>query len=160
MGALATLIDAALDRLQGLARWLVLPIVLALCLQWPLRDFVAHYSRETNDLGQILFAIYVAVAVTAATRAGAHLAADAVARRYGARVRQALARACAGLVLLPFAVFLGLSGAPLVLNSVRELEHFADTGNPGYYVIKLALWLLALCMALAAVAELVRSERT
>lgn len=51
------------------ARWLVLPIVLLLCLQWPLRDLVQGWSREANDLGQWLFALYVAASLTAATRA-------------------------------------------------------------------------------------------
>src|SRR5262249_49003404 len=71
---------------------LVLPLSLLLFLQWPLREWVQMYSREANDLAQILFAFYVAVAITAATRAHAHLATDLVARRLSARVRTAVAR--------------------------------------------------------------------
>ena len=160
MAAFATLIDRALDRLQKLARWLGIPVFVLLCLQWPLRDFVQRFSREANDLGQLLFAIYVAVAVTAATRAGAHLAADAVARRYSAQVKLWLSRGCAALVLAPCGIFLGLSGGPMILNSLGLLERFGDTGNAGYFVVKLALWLLAACMILAAVAEIVRRDGT
>ena len=70
---------AAADRLiaaiMSAARRLILPVVLLLFLQWPLRDLVKGYSREANDLGQLLFALYVAVAFTAAMRAHTHLAA-------------------------------------------------------------------------------------
>ena len=156
MNTFADAIDRFLDGLQNLARWLVIPLFLLLALQWPLREFVQHYSREANDRGQVLFALYAAVAVTAATRAGAHLAADAVARRYSARVRRALSRTCAALVLAPFAIFVAASGRALVMNSVGQLERFGDTGNPGYFAVKLALWLLAFCMAAAALAEILR----
>jgi TRAP-type C4-dicarboxylate transport system permease small subunit len=85
---LARLIAALLRSLQ----WLILPVVLLLFLQWPLRDLVRSHSREANDLGQWIFALYVAASVTAATRAHTHLAADAVARRYGLRIRAGLVR--------------------------------------------------------------------
>jgi hypothetical protein len=71
----------SLDRLLGLmttgASILVLPVSLLLFLQWPLRDLGIGYSREANDLAQTLFALYVAVAITNATRRHSHLAADA-----------------------------------------------------------------------------------
>ncbi len=85
-----------LDRLIGqiiaAAQWLALPLILLLFLQWPLRDIVRGYSREANDLGQIIFALFVAVSVTAATRAGTHLAADTLAQRYSPRTRHRLKR--------------------------------------------------------------------
>ena len=43
---------------------LVLPLALLLFAQWPLRDLVQAHSREANDLAQIIFALYMAVAVT------------------------------------------------------------------------------------------------
>ena len=83
------------------------------------------------------------MAFTAATRAHTHLAADAVARHYrGARAR-ALARLGILLGLLPWALFIIIGGAKLVISSLRALETFPDTNNPGYFIIKLALWLLA-----------------
>src|SRR5215469_11945383 len=99
-----------LDRLIGCivaaAKWLALPLIVLLFLQWPLRDLVHGYSREANDLGQVAFALFVAVSVTAATRARTHLAADLVARRYSPRTRQCLARIGAAAGLLPWAVFI------------------------------------------------------
>src|SRR5437879_11823582 len=93
MGALLDLLDL-LDRLiaallRGL-QWLILPVVLLLFLQWPLRDLVRSHSREANDLGQWIFALYVAASVPAAPRPRTHLPAAVVARRTGRPVRVAL----------------------------------------------------------------------
>lgn len=44
-----------------------------------------------------------------------------------------------------------------VLSSVLGLEAFADTGNPGYYIIKGALWLMAILIIAQVVIEIVRS---
>src|SRR5439155_9859437 len=85
-------VDRALGRLIEGGRWLVLPVALILFLQWPLRDFVQWGSREANDLGQWVFALYVSLAMTFATRERAHLAVDAIAHDYPAPVRAAIAR--------------------------------------------------------------------
>ena len=136
-----------LDRQIGVivdaAKWLALPLVILLFLQWPLRDLVRAYSREANDLGQVAFALFVAVSVTAATRARTHLAADLLARRYSARTRRHLARIGAAIGLLPWAVFILVISKTTVVSSVQHLEAFQDSGNPGYFLIKLALWLMA-----------------
>src|SRR5690349_12077704 len=136
-------LDGLIAGIMSFGRLLALPVVLLLFLQWPLRDLVQAYSREANDLGQWLFALYVAMAFTAATRAHTHLAADALARHYPERTRVLLARLGALIGLFPWALFIILGGANLVIASVRALEAFADTYNPGYFLIKLALWLLA-----------------
>src|SRR5437588_6443542 len=103
-----TRLIGGLDRLVaavlGAGKWLLLPIVVLLFLQWPLRDIFRSYSREANDLGQWIFAIFVAVSVTCATRAGTHLGTDAVARFYPTSVRRALTRLGAAL-LVPWALF-------------------------------------------------------
>ena len=98
-----------LDRLIGFliaaAQWLVLPLIILLFLQWPLRDLVRCCSREANDLGQLIFALYVAFSVSAATRAGTHLAADTLAQRYSARTRRRLKQFGSTLAILPWALF-------------------------------------------------------
>ena len=33
--------------------------------------------------------------------------------------------------------------APPILRSLGHLERFPETGNPGYFIVKLALWVLA-----------------
>jgi len=153
---------AMLDRLIGallrLAGWLVLPVVVLLFLQWPLRDIFRAYSREANDLGQWIFAIYVAVAVTAATRAGTHLGTDAVARFYPAKVRRTLVRIGA-VLLVPWACFVVSASKDIVLGSIRGLESFPDTNNPGYFLIKFALWILAGLMLAQTAIDIAQPRR-
>lgn len=159
------LIDAFVGRLDRLiaaiiavARWLALPLVLLLFLQWPLRDIVRGYSREANDLGQIFFALFVAVSITAATRAGTHLAADTLAHRYPPGTRAVLRKAGIVLGLAPWTVIVLATAAAPVWNSVRGVEAFPDTNNPGYFLVKLALSLLAGTMLLQGLADLLRRE--
>lgn len=149
-----------LDRLIGhivaATQWLALPLILLLFLQWPLRDIVRGYSREANDLGQIIFALFVAVSITAATRAGTHLAADTLAQRYSARARHWLKRVGTAVSVLPWALFVVFAGASFVIPSVRGLEAFADTGNPGYFIIKAALWIMAIVIIAQSLVDVFR----
>ncbi|MBI3706139.1 MAG: TRAP transporter small permease subunit [Proteobacteria bacterium] len=141
-------VDRAVAALIACGRWLVLPVTLVLFVQWPLRDLVQAYSREANDLGQWIFALYVSLAVTFATRERTHIAADALAHRYAAATRTRLARMAALICVVPWALFFLIAGAPMVWQSLRQLEAFPDTSNPGYFIIKASAWLLAL-LALA-----------
>jgi len=152
-------LDRLVAAIVSAGSWLLLPVVVLLLLQWPLRDIFRTWSRDANDLGQWLFALYVAMAFTAATRAHTHLAADAVARHYPERTRVLLARLGALFGLFPWALFVVLGGANLVIASVRAMEAFADTYNPGYFFIKLALWLLAGLVLAQAIIDVVRPRR-
>jgi TRAP-type C4-dicarboxylate transport system permease small subunit len=137
-------LDRALGRALGVLKWLAMPIGLLLFLQWPLREYVHAYSREANDLGQWLFALYVAASVTSATRAGTHLATDALARHYRPSTRRLLTRICDVVALAPWALAILVASTPLILRSLAQLERFPETGNPGYFAIKLAVWVLAI----------------
>ena len=139
-----TRLDRMLGAMIGAMRWLALPLILLLFLQWPLRDLVRCCSREANDLGQIFFALFVAASITAATRAGTHLAADALAQHYSPRIRHMLRKAGALFGLVPWAAFVLVASKPTVLSSVAAFEAFPDTANPGYFLIKLAVWVMAL----------------
>ena len=155
-----TLFLRKLDRLIGglvaAAKWLALPLVVLLFLQWPLRDLLRHFSREANDLGQIAFALFVAVSVTAATRAGTHLAVDLVAKRYSARTRARLARAGSAFGLLPWALVVLFAGKTAVITGLRDLESFQDSGNPGYFLIKVALWVMGAAVVGQALIDIFR----
>lgn len=148
----------AIERMVGwttrLTAPLVLPVSLLLFLQWPLRELVQAGSREANDLAQVLFALYVAVALTAATRDRAHLAADVLARRYSPAWRERLWRAACLLVIVPASLFVIGSGAREAWLSVAELEHFPETLNPGYFAVKIAALVLAVLTLLQAIADL------
>ena len=141
-------IDRAVCGLLAAARWLVLPVALILFLQWPLRDFVKAYSREANDLGQWIFALYVSLAVTFATRERAHLAVDAIAHDYPAAVRGTISRWGGFACVAPWAAFMIWTIGPTAWRSALMLEKFSETLNPGYFLIKVAALLLAV-LALA-----------
>lgn len=153
-------IDRGLGFVIGLGRWLVLPVALLLFLQWPLRDLVRAWSRDANDLAQWLFALYIGFAFTYATRAGSHLAADALAHRYAPAVRARLARIGALVCVVPWSAFILVAGAKPVWQSILQLEGFPDTFNPGYFLVKVAAWLLALLALLQALLDAIRGSST
>lgn len=157
--ALATALDRAVGGILAAARWLALPIVLLLFLQWPLRDGLGRWSREANDLGQWIFALYVACAVTAATRTGRHLSADLFAHRLAERTRRRIAAAALGLALLPWAGFVLWKGWIPAWRSILGLERFQDTDDPGYFLIKAAMLLLATLVAAQGFVDLARLWR-
>lgn len=144
-----------LDRIAAAAAWLVLPLALLLFAQWPLRDLLHALSRQANDIAQWVFALYVAVALRHATRTDAHLKAPA-GWHGGASPR--LRRIGHALCVLPFALFVLVSGAPMAWRSLVEMESFPDTFNPGYFIIKCAAWLMALAMALQALLDMLAAE--
>jgi TRAP-type mannitol/chloroaromatic compound transport system permease small subunit len=153
------LLEACIEYVLAAAKWLALPIVTLLFLQWPLRNWLGLYSREANDLGQWLFALYVAVSITAATRAKAHLAADTLSRNYSVTARDWLTRAGALLGLVPWSLIVLVASWRLVRGSTLLFERFPDTGNFGYFIIKLALLLMALMILVEGLLELISPAR-
>ncbi|HVZ43761.1 MAG TPA: C4-dicarboxylate ABC transporter substrate-binding protein [Ramlibacter sp.] len=135
------------ERMMRLASLLVLPLAVLLFAQWPLRDVVQWGSRQANDAAQVLFALYMACAVTAASRAGSHLAVSRASHPPG-RIRAWILLACTA----PWAAFVVWSSFPTVIQSVSQLEHFPETFNPGYFIVRLALWLLAVLVLLEGLA--------
>ncbi len=148
--------DRVLAAVIALGRWLVLPVSLLLFIQWPLRELVRAYSTQANDLAQWLFALYVSLAMTCATREGSHLAADAVAYRYHAATRRWIGKAAALLCIVPWSLFVLIAGAPLVWRSIIQFEAFPETYSSGYFIIKASAWLLALLALLQGLLEIGR----
>lgn len=131
------------QRLAAFAAWLALPVSLLLFAQWPLRDGVGAGALQANDLAQWLFALYVAVAVAHAGARGGHLVArpDLAARRPRAvRVGEALA-------VLPWSAYLLFTSVPPAWRSVVAAERFPESFSPGYFMVRVALVLLAALMA-------------
>lgn len=145
-------IHAALARLCSAFSFLALPLALLLFAQWPLRELLQAYSRQANDVGQIVFAFYVAVAVTAATRGHAHLASSKPSHQDAHRPRW---HAWAVLACTaPWAVFMLWAGWPLVASSALSLERFGETLTPGYFLIKLAMAWMVLLVLVDGIARL------
>jgi hypothetical protein len=133
---------------------LVLPLTLLLFAQWPLRDLVQAGSRQANDMAQVIFAVYMAIAVTAASIAGMHLAARHAPDEHVKPVtwRAWLVFGCTA----PWAAFVLWTSAPTVWQSVSQLERFGETLNPGYFLIRCSLMLLALLVLVQGIASLRR----
>jgi hypothetical protein len=145
-----------------------LALALLLCLQWPLRDWVQAHSRTANDLGQIVFALYMSVAITVASLGGVHLAAQS---RHGtdnssldnltrpahfalsSTARRWLYAAC----VLPWALFLLWTACLPALHAVLRWERFPETSTAGYWLLHLAVCVLALGAALFALRTILGS---
>ncbi|MDQ6683497.1 MAG: hypothetical protein M3Z16_00075, partial [Pseudomonadota bacterium] len=139
----------ALDALTAVVAWAVLPLAVLLFAQWPLRDFVGAWSLQANDVAQWLFALYVGFAIRATTARGEHLAASSGLGRK-LPPRQSLDRRREALLVLPWALFVVVSGAGSTWRSLLSLEAFPDTFDPLYFLIRGGAWLLALLMSLQA----------
>jgi hypothetical protein len=147
-----------LDKLFLVCSVLVLPLAFLLFAQWPLREWLQAWSRQANDLAQILFALYVAVAITAASRANSHLA--VFKPPTGQRRRSNIWRAGFLLVCVgPWALFMLWAAMPTIVSSVVGFEKFGETTTPGYFVIKLALGLLLVLILVEAIASCFKAWR-
>jgi hypothetical protein len=144
---------AMTPRLFLAAAWLVLPLAGLLFAQWPLRDLVQAYSREANDTAQILFALFMAAGVTCASVTRSHLVAGQGRRSPG------FVGVATALCVLPWALFMLWQTTGPVWHSVAIGERFSDTLDPGYFLVKLALWVMALLVALHAATSVWRSSR-
>jgi hypothetical protein len=145
-------------RLVVLAGVLVLPLALLLFAQWPLRDWLQAYSRQANDVAQIVFGLYAAVAITAASLSKSHLA----LAKHGPTATKHVApwRAWALLVCVaPWAAFLLWTAAPQMLESIRAMEIFSEGLTPGYFVLRIALVVLAALVLVEAVMHAVATLR-
>ena len=111
---------------------------LLLFLQWPLRDLVQAYSREANDLAQMLFALYVSLADHRGdTRTHGHIAADALAQPLLARGHARLSahrRAVRPRAVVALRAVRGMADGRR--SPCASSEAFPETYNPGYFVLK------------------------
>ena len=156
--AIPRMLDRVVAGIVRIGSILILPLGLLLFLQWPLRDVVQLYSREANDLAQVLFALYVSIAITYATRRDAHLATDLVAQRYSESSRRTLARFGSLFILMPWSLFILYSAWPMTVQSVRQFESFPETFNPGYFMLKIALLLATVLVLIQALLDTFRSR--
>lgn len=133
-----------------IASLLVVPLALLLFAQWPLRELVQAYSRQANDAAQILFALYAAVAVTAASISNGHLSAASptAGRLSGSKgfsgCRPWALLACVG----PWSAFTLWAAWPQIVVSVAGFERFGDTQTPGFFMVKLALAVMLILILL------------
>ena len=132
-----------------LARPLALVVTVLLFVQWPLREMAGSGALLVNDFAQLLFALYVAVALPWASVRQSHLAAhpEALGRARWRRIGAALAP-------LAWCAWVLVTAAVPSWNSLRQAESFPDSFNPGYFVIKIALLIMAALLAWQCLREL------
>jgi len=156
----AAILDAMMPNFPAARRWLdwllagasvlVLFLCLLLFVQWPLREWIQLFSRQANDIGQILFSLYAAVAITSASIAGSHLA---IARNHGSATsgKGDWSKWAVLLCVGPWSIFLIWTAVPQMLVSVAQLESFSEGNTPGYFILRIALVLLGVLVLVEAV---------
>ena len=130
--------------------WLAIPLAMLLFAQWPLRELIQAHARLANDMAQIVFAVYAACAISAASLAREHLAAHSAALKPSLK-KQKMQRYGLVACLLPWAVYMLWAASPMVWQSMIQLEKFPDTLNPGFFLIKAAAYLLVIGVLLHVV---------
>ncbi len=138
--------------------WSVLALALLLLVQWPLREWVQAYSRQANDVAQIVFALLAAVSIAAASVAGTHLSAHIPARSGSAATQPAWRRWALAVCVLPWAVFMLLASAPQAWQALVGLEKFGETLTPGFFIIKCAGMLMVVLILLQTLLQLLTSS--
>jgi TRAP-type mannitol/chloroaromatic compound transport system permease small subunit len=150
-------LSAIVDFAGRWASWLCLPVILLLFLQLPLRDVVHGGNNVDNDFGQIIFANFFMVGISFAMRHDAHVRVDIFHQHFSARGRAIVELAGTALFTLPWLALLGWYALPVVLNSLRETEKFAETYTPGYFLLKLGLFFFVVLVGFQAIANIIRA---
>src|ERR1700694_3839527 len=145
------------DRVGRWAAWLCLPLVVLLFLQLPLRELVHGGNNTDNDVGQVIFAAFVMLGIPFAMHHDAHVRVDIFHQRLTARRRAAVELAGTALFLLPWLGLVFWYSLPIVLNSLFEMEKFAETYTPGYFILKLQLFFFVALVGLQAIANMIRA---
>ena len=64
-----------------------------------------------------------------------------------------MSRIAAAAVLMPWSSFILYAAWPGVLQSLQQLEAFPETFNPGYFIVRVSVALLALLVLLQALLD-------
>jgi len=156
----AGFIESFIDRIGRGAAWLVLAVVFLLFLQNPLRELVGRGQFFANDMGQLAHAAVFMVGIAYAWRWNRQVRVDLLRGRMSARVRALVELAGTAVLLLPWLVLVAMEAFPTAIESIRIAERFAQTGSPGYFVMKSLLVVFAVMMALQAIAVMARALAT
>ncbi len=160
MRALARYCDAV-DRINDVVgrwtAWLLVPVILLLFLQIPLREVVGKGNLLANDMGQLLHATVFIVGAAYTLRWDAHVRVDLLYGRMGPRRRAWVNLIGAVVFMLPWLAWVGWWSVPVAWRSWTALELFPETWNPGYFHFRTLLLVLCLLVGLQALAMAGRS---
>jgi TRAP-type mannitol/chloroaromatic compound transport system permease small subunit len=154
----AVRVDRAIDRVGRAAAWLVLPLVLLLFLQVPLRQLpVGRWATMSNDIGQLIHAVAFMTACAYALRWDRHARVDVLFRSLSSRAKAWIELIGSLVFALPWLAMLAVYSAPIVISSWRDREVFVDSWAPGYFILKSMLLVFALAMGIQTLAHAARA---
>jgi TRAP-type mannitol/chloroaromatic compound transport system permease small subunit len=153
----ADAIEAAVDRIGSVMAWLVLAVVFLLFLQNPLREYLGRGQFLANDMGQLSHAAVFMIGVAYAWRWDRQVRVDLFYRKMGARAKAVVNLLGTLFLLLPWLTIVAWDAVPTVIDSVRIVERFPETGSPGFFVFNSLLLAFVGTMGLQAAAVIARS---
>jgi TRAP-type mannitol/chloroaromatic compound transport system permease small subunit len=157
LARIADALSKPADYVGRWAAWLCLPLIVLLFLQLPLRE-IAHFGNNTdNDFGQVIFAAFFMLGIPFAMFHDAHVRVDIFYQRLTVRRRAVIDLVGTAVFLLPWLALVSWYSLPIVLNSLFEMEKFAETYTPGYFILKLQLFFFVALVGLQAIANIIRA---
>jgi TRAP-type mannitol/chloroaromatic compound transport system permease small subunit len=157
MHFIADRLEAAVDAIGRVFAWLVLAVVFLLFLQNPLRELIGRGQFFANDMGQLSHAAVFMVGVAYAWRWDRQVRVDLFYGRMGPRAKAAVNLCGTLFLLLPWLAFVAWDTLPVAVESARQLEHFPESGSPGFFVMKAIIVVFALTLGMQALAVIARS---
>jgi TRAP-type mannitol/chloroaromatic compound transport system permease small subunit len=154
---LANAIEAIVDRIGRVMAWVVLAVVFLLFVQNPLREYVGRGQFFANDMGQLSYAAVFMIGCAYAWRWDRQVRMDLFYRNMGARAKAVVNLLGTVFLLLPWLTLVAEDAVPTVIESVKHLEGFPETGSPGFFVMKSLLLVFAATLGLQAAAVIARS---
>lgn len=145
-------VDRINDAVGRWTAWLLLPVILLLFLQIPLREVVGKGNLLANDMGQLAHATVFIIGAAYTLRWDAHVRVDLLYGRFGARRRAWVNLVGAVVFMLPWLAWVGWWSVPIARRSWMALELFPETWNPGYFHFRTLLLALCLLVGLQALA--------
>ncbi len=154
---LADVLEAVVDRIGRVMAWLVLAVVFLLFVQNPLREYLGRGQFFANDMGQLSHAAVFMIGVAYAWRWDRQVRVDLFYRNMGARRKAVVNLLGTVFLLLPWLALVTWDAVPDVIDSVKHLEGFPETGSPGFFVMKSLLLAFAAMMSMQAISVIARS---
>ena len=150
-------IETLVDRIGRGVAWLVLAAVFLLFVQNPLREYVGRGQFFANDMGQLAHAAVFMVGAGYAWRWDRQVRVDLLYRNLGPRAKAVVNLLGTAFLLLPWLALVTWDAVPTVIDSVKVVERFPESGSPGFFVFKSLLLAFAATLGLQAVAVMTRS---
>ena len=154
---IADALETTVDRVGRAFAWLVLAVVFFLFLQNPLREYIGRGQFLANDMGQLSHAAVFMIGVAYAWRWDRQVRVDLFYRRMSARARALVNLLGTAFLLLPWLALVAWNSVPTVIDSVKLLEQFPESGSPGFFVMKALLLAFVAMVGAQALAVMARS---